>query len=329
MKSTFAKQLKRTTIIYWLMLMYIIAALLWWYISLEKQSATIQQLSTPQLTNAPLPTISSQQLAQIKETRRRESVKHTTEGLFFLGIIIVFATFVSQAVRRRLKIQEQQQNFMMAITHELKTPIAISQINMETLLKHKLDAAQQEKLLRATLEETKRLNALTSNILVASRLEENKYSAEKEPLSLSTLLEKNIAEFEQRYSRNKFSRFVDQQITIKADVILIQLLISNLLDNAIKYSPKESTIQIFAKVEKKWAQIQIVNEGTAISADEKGKIFNKFYRSGQESTRLTKGTGLGLFICHKIVKEHKGTLTVNDNPAGGSIFTITIPIYGQ
>src|SRR5690349_15689322 len=122
------KTIRRATTIYWLMLIYIIAALAWWFISLEKQSHSLADFSIKQL-NATIDSTSSPSLYKaeydtIIAARKRTTIKHLSEGLFFFALIILSAIFVFRTVRRHFKLQQQQQNFMMAVTHELKTPIA-------------------------------------------------------------------------------------------------------------------------------------------------------------------------------------------------------------
>src|SRR4030095_10769254 len=107
--------------------------------------------------------------------RRTDNIKHLSEGLFFLALIIIAAVFVFRSVRRQFKLQQQQQNFMMAVTHELKTPISVARLNLETMQKYALDTEKQNRLIRTTLEEISRLNFLTNNILTASQLEGGGY----------------------------------------------------------------------------------------------------------------------------------------------------------
>jgi signal transduction histidine kinase len=101
------------------------------------------------------------------------------------------------------------------------------------------------------------------------------------------------------------------------------LLVSNLLENALKYSPREGVITLTLEKKGRHTLLSVKDEGPGISDEEKKKIFAKFYRSGQESTRQTKGTGLGLYLCRKIADDHKATLKVADNSPVGSNFTVT------
>jgi two-component system sensor histidine kinase CiaH len=219
-------------------------------------------------------------------------------------------------------LQQQQQNFMMAVTHELKTPIAVARLNLETMQKYSLDPEKQNKLIRITLEETSRLNFLTNNILIASQLEGGGYQFLKEELDLSDLLKDCMHDFRNRFPEREFSEQIEPDAEIKGDPLLLQILINNLLENAIKYSPKESPITATLKKTDSVLQLEIADEGPGIPDEEKKKIFSKFYRIGSEATRKTKGTGLGLYLCSKIADDHNADILVTNNAPHGSIFVV-------
>lgn len=320
------KTIRRATTIYWLMLIYIIAALAWWFISLEKQSYSLADFSLKQL-NATIDSTASPALYQaeyntIIAARKRATIKHLSEGLFFFALIILSAIFVFRTVRRHFKLQQQQQNFMMAVTHELKTPIAVARLNLETMLKYSLEPEKQKKLIRTTLEETSRLNFLTNNILIASQLEGGGYKFSKEELDLSDLLKDCIQDFKGRFPERVFADQIESDAEVKGDPLLLQILINNLLENAIKYSPKENPIAVTLKKNDSVVQLELADQGPGIPDDEKKKIFSKFYRVGNEATRKTQGTGLGLYLCRKIADDHNADILVTNNTPRGSIFVV-------
>jgi K+-sensing histidine kinase KdpD len=220
-------------------------------------------------------------------------------------------------------MQLQQQNFMMAVTHELKTPISVARLNLETMQKYSLDPDKQKKLIRMTLEETARLNFLTNNILVSSQLEGGGYQSSHEELDFSDLLKDCIQDFRNRYPDRNFAEQIEPDMEVKGDPLLLQILINNLVENALKYSPKESPVKAILKKENAGVQLQIIDEGSGIAEDEKKRIFTKFYRIGNEATRKTQGTGLGLYLCSKIARDHNADIRVTNNIPHGANFTIT------
>ncbi len=236
--------------------------------------------------------------------------------------IMVGAVFIYRAVRKQFKVSQQQQNFMMAITHELKTPIAITKLNLETLHKHKLDEVKQKKILQMTLQETERLNALANNILISSQLEAGGYSLSKEELDISSLASGCVQDFKNRFPGYIWMEDIEDDLAITGDTLLLQIMINNLLENAIKYSPKESTIAFTLSGRPYSITLSVLDEGPGIPDKEKKKIFDRFYRIGNESVRKTKGTGLGLYLCKKIAADHNAIIQVTDNAEHGSIFSI-------
>ena len=311
------------TLVYWFLLIYIIAALVWWFISLEKQNDLMYSYRLTEL-NKDDPSY-SQKISQLDEDRKRKTTQYIGEGTTFLLLILLGAVFVYRATRKQIRLSHQQQNFMMAVTHELKTPIAVTRLNLETLQKRKLDEHQQEKLISLALDETNRLNLLTNNILVAAQLESGNYTINKQQIDLSTLVQDSITDFTKRFRNREIKEEIADDIFMEGELMLIQMLINNLVENALKYSSKDKPVCVKLYQDGNTI-LKIIDEGAGIQPNEKKKIFDKFYRSGDESVRTTKGTGLGLYLCKRILKDHKGTISVEDNKPVGSVFTITIPI---
>jgi two-component system sensor histidine kinase CiaH len=319
------KRLRRTTFIYWMLLFYIIAALAWWFITLEKQNKQISQLQYKSI-NTDKDSLSVTQpgnkIFTIDKETKRNTGKYISEGITFLLLILIGAVFVYRSVRRQFNLQQQQQNFMMAVTHELKTPISVAKLNLETLQKYKLDPEKQKKLIRTTLDETARLNFLTNNILTTSQLEAGGTTSSKEELDLSSLLKDCLQDFRNRFPERNINEEVETDADVKGDALLLQMLINNLLENAIKYSPKESPVTAVLKKTKSGIELHVKDEGPGIADDEKKKVFTKFYRIGNEATRKTQGTGLGLYLCRKIVQSHNGDISVTNNEPHGSNFVV-------
>lgn len=327
MIQTSRKKLRRITIIYWLLLFYILAALVWWFISLEKQNRSMTRFETEQLKSRidslASPALYKSELQKIRAEKNRNTTKFIGEGAIFFLLILLGAAFVYRSVRSEFRLQQQQQNFMMAVTHELKTPISVAKLNLETLQRYQLDEEKQKKLLQMTLQETARLDTLTNNILISSQLEAGGYTFLKEEIDLSDLFRASIQEFKNRYPERIFIEQIESEIEVEGDPLLLQLMISNLLGNAVKYSQKEKKIVCRLNIENGKIVMNIIDEGNGIPETEKEKIFEKFYRIGNESTRTTQGTGLGLYLCRKIASDHNADITVTNNIPSGSNFTVT------
>ena len=320
------RKLRRATILYWTLLIYIVAALIWWFISLEKQNQEMKDLRTIQLKQTgdslSAPSIYQTGIEKINKDYKKNKSKYIGEGSIFLLVICVGAVLVYRYVRRQFYVQQQQQNFMMAVTHELKTPISVVRLNLETLQKYSLDTEKQRKMMGVMLKETARLNFLTNNILVASQLDGGGYKLSKEELDLSDLLKDCINDFRARFPERVFESEIQQAADVKGDALLLQMMINNLLENAVKYSPKETPVLAVLKKDKDVVELEVIDQGPGIPDEEKKKIFHKFYRIGSEAIRNTQGTGLGLYLCKKIARDHDADILVTNNIPRGSIFTV-------
>ena len=320
-KGIKVNNLKLVSLIYWVFLTYMIAAFIWWYVSLEKQNNEIAAIKF-QSIQINDPSLKAKTHA-IQDFQLRKTKQFIGEGLTILVLFLLGAIYVYRSLKKQLRYADQQQNFMMAVTHELKTPIAISHLNIETLLKRDLDSTQQLKLLEATLKETKRLDSLSTNILLTAQLDMGQYEANKQLVNVSELLRQNIKSFQERYPSRICNTLVEDAMEIQGEPLLIQLLINNLIDNANKYAPVTEPIYIHLQSQQNRIQLIVKDQGPGIAAADKNKVFEKFFRVGAETTRTTKGSGLGLYLCKRITEFHNATIQLTTNTPTGSIFTVT------
>ena len=315
------KRLRTIYILYWILLAYIIAALVWWFIALSSQNQMMTDYKLSELN--PSKQDDQKEISKIKDEKRRKTGQYIGEGVTFLLLIVVGAVVVFRAVRRQFKQSQQQQNFMMALTHELKTPIAVAKLNLETLQKHKLSEEQQQQLISNTLQEAGRLNTLCNNLLLTSKIEAGDYRLTTEKIDIAELVTESVNDFKMRFPKRNIHLTAGHDIYLTGDRLLLQMSINNLLDNAIKYSGKEGKIEIDLK-QNEHIKLLIKDEGKGVPDDEKNKIFNKFYRVGNLYTKEARGTGLGLYLTKKIVEQHNGNIIVTDNDPRGSIFEIKL-----
>ena len=308
------------TVVYWVLLLYMIAALVWWFVALNNQNADMANFRLADINKDDPQYISK--VEKINEAKKRKTAQYIGEGSTFLALILLGAVFIYRATRKQINLSTQQQNFMMAITHELKTPIAIAKLNLETMQKHKLDEARQQKLIQSTLEEANRLNILTNNILISSQLEAGGYILAEEELDFSLLAQTCVQDFHRRFPEQQITSAIADDVDISGDPLLLQILVNNLLENAVKYSPKQKPIDISLSNEQGKIILKVSDQGIGVPDKEKMKIFERFYRIGNEDVRKTKGTGLGLYLCKKIAEDHNADIRVTNNHPSGSIFAV-------
>lgn len=306
-------------ILYWFLLSYILAALLIWFVLLNRQNLQISQYRLD-LIDVDDSLFSQKQMEILNQTKRN-ALQYIGEGAFFLILISVGAVFVFRAIKRQFILAQQQENFMMAITHELKTPVAVTKLNLETLQRRNLTDEQRKRLIITTIQETNRLNSLCNNMLLSTQIESGGQKLMKEQINFYKVLKQSAEEFAARFPLRKIETELTEEVFINGDLLLLQLAVNNLLDNALKYSRKDSLVLLRLFKVNKEVHVQVIDEGPGISTEDKEKIFEKYYRG---SKGKTKGTGLGLYITKKILKAHQGDVKIYNNPNGGSIFEMIL-----
>ena len=306
-----------------------LAAFVWWAILLMKKSEEIYQTK---LALAKIEQVQNQKVTYetrqktIEEERGRQRLMIWGEGAVFTITLLIGIWLINRAHNREIEASNQQKNFLLSITHELKSPIASIRLALDTFLKRDLENNQVKKLSQGALNETVRLNELVNDLLLSAKME-NKYDLEIEDLNLSSLIEQQVISFSKMHPNVEITKNIsDSTIKIQADRQGLILIISNLLENGVKYNysnDKRLTVKLLEKNSE--IILEVLDNGNGILEKHKNKIFEKFYRAGNEETRKTKGTGLGLYIVKEFVKFHHGIIEVKSNQPKGSIFKIILP----
>lgn len=322
---------KVITGIYLFVLAYTVVQLLWWGVLLHQQSKQIaryeQQALTHRVHELTQPAQFMQEMQRLHHEERMRTFKYIGEGFIFLVLILAGAGIVYRAVIKQMNLSRQQQNFMMAVTHELKSPIAIAKLNLETMRKHRLDDEKRLKLLETTLRETNRLDQLCNNILLASQFEDRRYELFLEMLNFSTLVKQYTDELQARIQSHHIKADIQSDVWLQADKFMMQIMLSNLVENAVKYAPKDTLIQVRLYVVDHTLRLEVCDEGEGIPAAERQKIFLKFYRIGNENTRKSKGSGLGLYLTKRIAEQHGADIIARERQPKGTCFEVNWTDY--
>lgn len=312
-----------------LLFAYVVSALIFWGISLERKSQTIYELEYENLRHTIDSTTQADayysRLKDIQDKRSTRSKQYLGEGSTFLLVIIIGAAVVYTSFRRSIRLSRQQNNFMMAVTHELKSPIAAVKLNLQTMARHQLDEDKRKLLIDRCVTESNRLNDLCNNMLLASQMEGRQYKPAREQFNFSQLVADSVADYAHSYP-GRFELIDNGSFNITGDKTLVQMAVNNLLENAVKYTPPGKPVKVSVEEKNGLATLTVADNGPGIPDSEKSKVFNKFYRIGSEETRKAKGTGLGLYLTLKIVKQHKGKIAVRDNEPNGAVFEICFPL---
>jgi len=318
------KAKSRSILILGILFGYILLQFLWWEVLLVKQTGQIidlkQKISELSITNE---STLINEIALLHQKKTMQVMMIVGEGTVFLLLLLFGIYKIKQSQDKETELNNQQKNFFLSITHELKTPIAATKLQLQTLQKQKLSEQIQQELIVNALIETERLNALIDNVLLVSRLDAGEF--------IFTLIQKNISELVLKTVNRYYKREINSgELQVKVtnnifgeiDETTFPSIITNLIDNAIKYSPDQKEIVIELSIKNNKPILIVGDEGCGISADDKEKIFAKFFRAGNEETRRAKGTGLGLYIVNYIVNNHNAKIKVKNNQPKGTVFEI-------
>ncbi|HMS40305.1 MAG TPA: HAMP domain-containing sensor histidine kinase [Pyrinomonadaceae bacterium] len=251
-------------------------------------------------------------------------------GIIFFALIITGLILNMIFLVREIRRNEQQDAFLNAMTHELKTPIASIKLYLETLKTRDVAEVKKQEFYDIMLTDSNRLLTTVEQVLQAGRSRENQRQLNISEIELNNLLAESIKIVQTRYNLDesaiKFSESAEAA-TISGDKSELQTVFINLLDNAVKYSGDEPKISIRVKnTHEKKVEIFIKDNGIGLESSELKRIFKRFYRVGNTSTQEKKGTGLGLFIVQSIIKKHGGKVSADSKGEGkGSTFIVQLP----
>ncbi len=220
-----------------------------------------------------------------------------------------------------------QRGFIENASHELKTPLAIIQTNLEAALMEEDSLEEIRENLQSSLESTEFMNVLIEDLLILSLLQRD---IEFDNTNIQELVEQSIKNLQiltkEKGINIKFKNDLDSTVYIQASETLLQRAIMNILENAIKYSHKNGKVEVTLKASEYAIQISMKDWGIGIPKEKQRNIFDRFYRVDKSRSRQTGGTGLGLSISKKIIQMHKGWIKVNSIEEVGSEFIIEIPL---
>lgn len=248
-----------------------------------------------------------------------------------LALIVLFFGYTLTVIIRQRQLSEVQKNFINNLTHELKTPIssiaiASSVLNNEDILKTPERLFNYARIIQ---EQNTRLSKNVEKVLNLASLEKNRIHLNLEEINLNEIITEIAAQFKQTDFGQKADVKIftfDLKIDIHADRFHFSNLMLNILENGAKYCEQKPLLKISANKKKKYLELAIADNGIGIPKDQRKKIFTKFYRVPTGNIHNVKGFGLGLDYVQKIVSAHKWKINVDENPEGGSIFTLIIPI---
>ena len=329
--------MRRLPLISYAIIAYMLVAFAWWSILLlrkneEAHNARVDklamELAIQQRIERPGDFRLTENYRLLTERFERQQRMIFGEALFLVlslagGIYLLFRN-----LGKEISAAEQQRNFLLSITHELKSPLAGIRLILETFQRRReLKPEIQQKLSTNALAETDRLTALVNDLLLSAKLE-NTYQLNREPVDFGELVQDAAERVAMKYKGAKVNVDIEPDLPlIEGDRPGLTSVVVNLLENAAKYSQPnpiiDTVLQRGGNSELVWT---VSDNGVGIPDREKRRVWTKFYRVGNEDTRTTKGTGLGLFIVKQLIDTHGGQVEVSDNHPRGTVFRVYLPL---
>jgi len=246
------------------------------------------------------------------------------------GILIFGLTLTIRIVTHELELGKMKSDFVSTISHEFKSPLTSIRQLAEMLQTGRVPSEERrQRYYNVLLEQSERLSLLIDNILDFARMEEGKKEFEFEMVDMGPLLQELISTIQQQVRHEGFTvqAEIDTPLpSIQVDRAAMTQAITNLIDNAIKYSAGAKKIHVRGFARNQYLVIAVQDFGIGIEPEEIDKVFERFFRGGDELTRTVKGSGLGLTLVKQIVEAHHGSVHVESEPGRGSTFSIRLPL---
>ena len=250
-------------------------------------------------------------------------------GLFLLVFILAGFYFIFIYLTRQININRLYETFIANFTHELKSPLASIQLYLETLQRRDVSKEKQREFVDQMLNDTQRLKQVIDSILDISQIEQKKKIFDLKPQPIQSTVNSLLNNCKERFKLDREALIVKGKVKgyWLVDQAAMQMVFSNLLDNALKYSPDHTPVTIRLLQEKQRFCIEFIDQGIGIEKEAQKHIFQKFYRVSAPYMPDIRGTGLGLYLVKEIVKAHFGQITVKSEGINkGTTFRLCFPL---
>ena len=277
--------------------------------------------------------ISPKASAALEEEQFDRLNRYIWEGGFFLLVLAAGVTVLTRAMRQDTALRRRQQNFVAAVSHELKSPVASMRLAAETLLFRDPPAESRQRVLGRLMQDIDRLETMVSNILDTARIEEGELAHDPQRLSLTAVAEAVAEEMLARARDAKMDIEVrgSRNVAVEIDEVALRSVLRNLVDNALKATEAQAGSRIVVEVARQSgeARLTVQDDGKGFPPEQAEALFEKFYRPGNEMQRPSRGSGLGLHLVRRLVKLSGGSIAASsEGPGHGARFTIRWPLAG-
>ncbi len=290
--------------------------------------APLAEDDPPLLDKAAYLTLRPEPLRAIEKARRTDIIRASTEGSFLALVVLTGFALVYRKLAEEMDLKLRQHNFIAAVTHELKTPISSLQVWTDTVFSRELSGDQRTRIHDLMGRDLGRLKELVGNLLDVARAEAGSLDLRLQPVELGPWLRTVCEGMDQRLGAGALGLRLDlaPDVWARVDPKALGTVVENLLSNAYKYAAAPRTTTVTLGEDGDRAVLVVSDHGHGISPKELPRLFQRFYRAGDEMTRDVPGTGLGLFLTREIVQRHGGAIEAASRGVGlGSAFTVRLP----
>jgi two-component system sensor histidine kinase KdpD len=232
----------------------------------------------------------------------------------------------AEMAKRQADIERLRNALLSALSHDLKTPLTALVGASQALCEDRLDPRERQEFTKMVAAEAERLNRLVANLLELTRLESGKVTVKRVLQAIDEVIGVALYRLEKQLVGRSIETSVPEDVPLAAfDPVLLEQVLINLLENAVKYTPEGSPIEIFVRREGAQILVEVADHGPGVPAGEEEKVFERLYR-GDGDRRAAGGVGLGLTICRAIITAHDGNIWLKNRPGGGASVRFTLPV---
>jgi signal transduction histidine kinase len=269
-------------------------------------------------------------LAAFDEGRREHLNRYGWEGAFFLAVLVAMIVLLGRTLRQHSRLLHRQQNFLAAVSHELKSPVASLRLSAETLLLRDPPVVDRRRIAERMVLSTERLEGLVTDLLDTARVEEGRREVAPESLTLAEVVQDVVRPLASTASARgvTIEADIDEELEVFADPMALSTVLGNLLSNAKKsvLANGGGHVAVSAERDGERVRVDVQDDGLGFEPQFAGRLFDKFYRPGNEMRRRTAGTGLGLYLAKRLVEEGDGRITAESSgPGCGATFRVWWP----
>ena len=302
-----------------LIMIYILLAISWWgyllYIKNDKYYEVLINQETQESN-----------IHSILEEKKDQSTMIVGEGIVLAASVLLGLWLINRSITREITSVNNQNNFLLSVSHELKSPIAAIKLAIQTLKRKGLKVEQKELLLDRAVLDSDRLEKMIENVLITANFDNSSFQVFLEQIELVDVISQIIREHQQLSHRDIYLTNNLTKNLYLTDESIIRTIVDNLLENAVKYSEPNERIDVKLYEVDSELNIQVEDLGIGIGEKDKLKVIDRFYRGDNKEVRKQKGTGLGLYIVKRLSDKLNGSLSISDNLPKGTIMKVKLPI---